>query len=52
MKSAWEWYTKAAEQENPRAIYNIALMKEKGLGTRLDPHGAISWYERAAEAGR
>lgn len=50
-RKAWSWFLKAAKQGNSRALYNVALMKEKGYGTEKNYAEAFSWYEKGAAAG-
>lgn len=40
---------KAAQQGNPFAQHNLALMYATGQGVRQDFHKAKEWYEKAAE---
>jgi len=48
---SFEWMKKAAEQELPMAMHNIAVMTEKGMGTKQDKTLAIELYKKAAGAG-
>lgn len=50
-EKAYSCFEKAASKDNPRALFNIAFMKEKGMGTRQDLTSAIEYYHRAAIAG-
>jgi TPR repeat protein len=43
--------TKAAEQGNANAQYNLGLMHSIGKGTPKDDKQAIYWYTKAAEQG-
>lgn len=48
-QEAMTWFLKSAEQGNIRAMNNIGLMYENGLGVTKDTNIAIQWYEKAAE---
>lgn len=50
---AKEWFVKALAQKDPepRAMYNIGHMEEKGLGRKSDMKSALAWYEKASAAG-
>ena len=39
-------YTQAARQNNQRAMYQLGLIYEKGLGVSKNPHTALGWYEK------
>lgn len=45
---AASYYGKAAQKNNPEALYNLALFHKKGLGVKLDYKLAISLLEQAA----
>jgi TPR repeat protein len=45
------WYTKAADQGDTSAQYNLALMYEEGDGTAKDVVSAYMWYSLAAAEG-
>jgi len=45
------WYTKAAEQGNATAQYNIGRMYSLGGGVLQDDKQAAYWYTKAAEQG-
>ncbi|MBR6371612.1 MAG: sel1 repeat family protein [Victivallales bacterium] len=48
---AFEWFMKAAEEENDRAQLVVAIMYEKGLGIEKNLLKAADWYEKAAKNG-
>ena len=41
---AVHWYTKAAEQGNEWAQYNLGLMYAEGRGVEEDDAQAVYWY--------
>ena len=48
--AAVTWYRKASEAKNPNAMYNLALILEKGAaGVPKDPAEAMMWLKKAAE---
>jgi TPR repeat protein len=49
--SAFRICTKAAEQGNSGAQYNLGLMYDTGEGTPQDYKQALYWYTKAAEQG-
>ena len=51
MQKAVEWYTKAAEQGNAVAQYNLGVCYNFGKGVEKDLQKAIEWYTKAAEQG-
>jgi hypothetical protein len=48
---AIKWYSKAANQNDAEAQYNLGEMSELGEGGRADIEAAIKWYRRAALQG-
>lgn len=44
-------FTKAAEQGDSDAQYNLGLMYKSGKGVRQDEKVAFKWYKKAAEQG-
>ena len=50
-KQAVKWYTKAAEQGNADAQFNLANMYFNGQGVPQDYKQAVKWYTKAAEQG-
>jgi hypothetical protein len=49
-KKAVEWYTKAAEQGNINAQYNLGLMYRDGEGVEQNLDKAVEWLQKAADA--
>lgn len=50
-KNAVEWYTKAAEQGDSNAQYNLGICYENGRGVEQNYKKAVEWYTKAAEQG-
>jgi len=50
-KRAFEWYTKAAKQNQPIAQNNLGVLYEKGWGTTKNLSQAVKWYRESAEWG-
>ena len=48
---AFSYYLKAAEKENPEAMYKVALMYEKGVGTTANQRRADAWYKLIEKKG-
>ena len=49
---AVKWYTKGAEAGLPRAMWNLGLCLDQGVGVAApDSPAAADWYMRAADAG-
>ena len=51
LKKAVEWWTKAAEQGDATAQYNLGVCYENGDGVEKDSQKAVKWYKKAAEQG-
>lgn len=52
LTEAVKWYTKAAEQENAKAQYNLGVCYYYGYGVQYKDYGeAVKWYTKAAEQG-
>ena len=49
--TAFQYYIKLAEYGNERAMYNVGLLYEYGLGTSKDRAKAIEWLTKAQDAG-
>ena len=49
--TAFQYYLKLTEYGNERAMYNVALLYEFGLGTPTDHEKALEWLTKAQEAG-
>jgi len=50
-RDAFRIFLHLAKKDDVAAMRNVALMKRKGLGCRLDPEGALDFLSRAAHAG-
>ena len=48
---AFQWFTRAAEQNHPEAQDYVGLCCEFGYGTAQDERQAVEWYERSAGQG-
>jgi hypothetical protein len=48
---AVNWYSKAAEQGNANAQYNLGLMYNSGEGIPQNDAEAVNWWRKAAEQG-
>ena len=52
LTEAVKWFTKAAEQENVKAEYNLGNCYYYGYGVQYKDYGeAVKWYTKAAEQG-
>ena len=51
LKSAFYWYTQAAQQNHAIAQNNLGVLYEKGWGTSRDMTNAAKWYRESAEWG-
>lgn len=49
--NAFEWTKKAAEQNDPVAMFNLACYHDKGFGVKKNQQIALTWYRKAAEYG-
>ena len=49
---AVDLFRKAADQNDPDALYNLGWAYESGLGVPQDRQRAIEWYNKAAAKGR
>ncbi len=47
----FDWFEKAAVQNDVVAQNNLAIIYDSGLGVRKDPLKAIYWYEESANEG-
>ena len=50
-QEAIKWYTKAAEQGNVNAQYNLGNLYLRGQGASQNDNLAFSWFIKAAEQG-
>ena len=48
---AWEWFHKAAVQDDPTACASIGVFYMNGMGRDKDPSNALIWMTRAAMLG-
>ena len=48
-REAVKWYTKAAQQGDVNAQYNLGVMYDKGEGVEKDDREAVKWYTKAVE---
>ena len=46
-----KWYTKAAEQGDAAAQFNLGICYDFGEGVEQDMQKAVEWYTKAAEQG-
>lgn len=51
VNEAVEWYQKAVERGNARAMYNLGACYERGEGVNMDLDEALKFYGQAAELG-
>jgi TPR repeat protein len=49
-EKAGEWYLKAAEAGNTKAMHNLAILYLNGQGTKQDTKEAIHWLQKASES--
>ncbi|MBD5105091.1 MAG: hypothetical protein HDT47_09575, partial [Ruminococcaceae bacterium] len=49
--SARQWYEKAVEKGNSKAMFSLGVIYHTGNGVPLDYNLARQWYEKAAEKG-
>ena len=49
--TAFQYYLKLTEYDNPRAMYNVGLLYEYGLGVTKDHEKAVEWLQKALDAG-
>lgn len=48
-EQAWDWYKKASDKGSAEATYQLGLMMEAGLGTRLNYRDALEKYQKACD---
>ena len=48
---SFEWFTKAANQGDAKAQYNLGIMYSKGQGVRQDYHKAKDFFGKACDNG-
>ena len=49
--TAFKYYSKLTDYGNVRAMYNIGLLYEYGLGVSSDHAKAVEWLSKALDAG-
>ena len=49
-ENAFEWTKKAAEQNDPVAMFNLACYHDKGVGVKKNQQTALTWYRKAEDA--
>ena len=47
LKTAIEWYQKAADQSHLESCFELALLFDKGFGVEKNPKIALEWYDKA-----
>jgi uncharacterized protein len=52
MDEAFKWYSRAADQGDTDAEFNLGLFYEKGIISPADSATAITLYRRAASKGK
>jgi len=50
-KQAFAWYLKAAEQDEPTALFNVGFMYEEAHGVARNLNEAFRYYQKAADRG-
>ena len=50
-KEAFTWYRKAAEQDEPTALFDVGFMYEEARGVARNIAEAFRYYQKAAERG-
>lgn len=48
---AFKWFTRAAQNGCPQAMYHLGMCNAEGYGTSKNPALAIDWYKNSAERG-
>ena len=51
LREAARWFERAAVNGHATAAFNIAVFYLNGSGVKKDPVAAITWFEKASEAG-
>ncbi|MCD8138891.1 MAG: 2-dehydropantoate 2-reductase [Planctomycetaceae bacterium] len=49
--AAFAWFTKAANNGCPQAMYHLGMCNANGYGTPVDKAAASEWYRKSAERG-
>lgn len=50
-QQALSWYKKAADLGDRNALYQLGLLSETGVATKLDYPDAVKYYQKAADKG-
>ncbi len=48
---AFQWFTRAADNGCPQAMYHLGLCNANGYGTAKNPEKALDWYKKSAARG-
>lgn len=48
---AFSWFTRAADNGCPQAMYHLGMCNANGFGTPVDQKAATRWYRESAERG-
>lgn len=48
---AFAWFTRAANNGCPQAMYHLGMCNAKGYGTPVDNTAAAAWYRKSADHG-
>lgn len=48
---AFAWFTRAADNGCPQAMYHLGMCNANGYGTAVNPGLAAEWYRQSAERG-
>ena len=51
MATAVRWFIVAAHLQDVRAMFNLGMFFQRGMGVDVDKHTAAYWYAQAAEKG-
>lgn len=51
LEKAFSWFSLAADQNNPQALFNLATMYKMGLGVEKDLDSAFKLYFKSANQG-
>lgn len=46
---AFEWFTRAAANGCPQAMYHLGLCNAKGYGCPVNPELSFQWYQKSAD---
>lgn len=48
---AFRWFTRAAQNGCPQAMYHLGMCNAEGFGTPKNPALALEWYKKSAARG-